>query len=118
MQLPPLHGCTDPDFKLSASVTLPFFIPEGRVGFIVPVEGTTDQFVVGVERKFLIVQWDGKDGSPAKTVRELSEVDRTTKNRINDGKADPRGRLYGGKKTSTFGGSAALHPKTGLTRRL
>ncbi|XP_013189498.1 regucalcin [Amyelois transitella] len=68
----------------------------GRVGFIVPVEGKTDQFVVGVERKFIIIQWDGKNNSQAKVVRELFEVDQQTKNRINDGKADPRGRLFAG----------------------
>ncbi|XP_063826556.1 regucalcin-like [Ostrinia nubilalis] len=70
---------------------------DGRVGFIVPVEGATDQFVVGVERKFLVVQWDGRDGSPAKVIKELGEVDQDVPTtRINDGKADPRGRLYAG----------------------
>ncbi|XP_053604628.1 regucalcin-like isoform X2 [Plodia interpunctella] len=68
----------------------------GRVGFIVPVEGRTDQFVVGVELKFLLVQWDGKNNSEAKLLKELCEVDQQTKNRLNDGKADPRGRLYAG----------------------
>ncbi|KAL0879863.1 hypothetical protein ABMA27_002394 [Loxostege sticticalis] len=70
---------------------------DGRVGFIVPVEGTTDQFVVGVERKFLVVQWDGKDGSKAKVLKELGEVDKDAPTtRINDGKVDPRGRLFAG----------------------
>ncbi|XP_049872786.1 regucalcin-like [Pectinophora gossypiella] len=70
---------------------------DGRVGFIVPVEGTSDQFVVGVERKFLVVQWDGEDGTPARVVRQLADVDpEYPRNRINDGKADPRGRLFAG----------------------
>lgn len=65
-----------------------------------PVEGTADQFVVGLERKFVVVQWDGREGSPAKVVRELGEVDQDVKpaSRLNDGKADPRGRLFGGKQ--------------------
>ncbi|GBP54105.1 Regucalcin [Eumeta japonica] len=70
---------------------------DGRVGFIVPVDGTTDQFVVGVERKFLVIQWDGTDGAPAKTLKVLGEVDKDVPTtRINDGKADPKGRLFGG----------------------
>ncbi|XP_022827790.1 regucalcin-like isoform X2 [Spodoptera litura] len=69
----------------------------GRVGFIVPVEGTSDQFLVGVERKFQVISWDGADGSPATVVKELEEVDRDIPtNRINDGKADPRGRVFAG----------------------
>ncbi|XP_004930719.1 regucalcin [Bombyx mori] len=70
---------------------------DGRVGFILPVEGTTDQFVVGVERKFLFIQWDGEDGSKVAVLKELGEVDKDRpNNRINDGKADPRGRLFAG----------------------
>ncbi|CAH0399647.1 unnamed protein product [Chilo suppressalis] len=69
----------------------------GAVGFIVPVEGTSDQFVVGVERQFQIVQWDGSDGGAARVLRTLGEVDpEAPSNRINDGKADPRGRLFAG----------------------
>lgn len=63
---------------------------------MVPVEGKSDEFVVGVERKFLVVKWDGADGSPATVIKEIGEVDKGTKNRINDGKADPRGRLFAG----------------------
>nr|BAM19641.1 regucalcin [Papilio xuthus] len=70
---------------------------DGRVGFIVPVDGTNDQFVVGVERKFLIIQWDGENNSKVKIVKELGEVDQDVPTtRINDGKADPKGRLYAG----------------------
>ncbi|KAG7298903.1 hypothetical protein JYU34_017360 [Plutella xylostella] len=69
---------------------------EGRVGFIVPVEGSADQFVVGLERRFLVIQWDGKDGSKTKVVKELAEVEHGRNTRINDAKCDPRGRLYGG----------------------
>ncbi|PZC86898.1 regucalcin [Helicoverpa armigera] len=69
----------------------------GRVGFIVPVEGTTDQFLVGVDLKFVIVRWDGADGSPATVVKEIGDVDRDVNtNRINDGKADPKGRVFAG----------------------
>ncbi|XP_039754724.1 regucalcin-like [Pararge aegeria] len=70
----------------------------GRVGFIVPVEGTTDQFVVGLERTFTVVQWDGAEGSAVTVLRELGTVDTDVApvTRINDGKADPRGRIFAG----------------------
>lgn len=71
--------------------------PDGRVGFIVPVEGTSDQFLVGVERKFLVVRWCGQEGAPVSVVKEIGEVDRDVlTTRINDGKADPRGRVFAG----------------------
>jgi gluconolactonase len=64
---------------------------------MVPVEGTTDQFVVGVGLKFQVVRWDGRDGSAPELVRELGSVDQNSpKNRLNDGKADPKGRLFAG----------------------
>ncbi|XP_068633913.1 regucalcin-like [Battus philenor] len=70
---------------------------DGRVGFIIPVDGTTDQFVVGVELKLLVISWDGEEGSEVKVVKELGEVDKDSpKNRFNDGKADPKGRLFAG----------------------
>ncbi|KAL4709756.1 hypothetical protein ACJJTC_005559 [Scirpophaga incertulas] len=68
-----------------------------KVGFIVPVEGTHDQFVLGLGRKFVVVHWDGTEGAPVAVLRELGEVDKEIPtNRINDGKADPRGRLFAG----------------------
>ncbi|XP_072932437.1 regucalcin-like isoform X2 [Epargyreus clarus] len=70
---------------------------DGRVGFIVPVEGAINQFVVGVERRFLVVEWDGQEGSQTRIVKDLGEVDQDVPStRINDGKADPRGRLFAG----------------------
>ncbi|KAJ8716409.1 hypothetical protein PYW07_003036 [Mythimna separata] len=70
---------------------------EGRVGLMVPVEGTCDQFLLGVERQFQVVRWDGQEGSRASVLRVLGEVDQdepTT--RFNDGKADPWGRVFAG----------------------
>ncbi|OWR53293.1 regucalcin-like [Danaus plexippus] len=71
---------------------------DGRPGFIVPVEGETDQYIIGLELSFVIIQWDGEEGSPAKVLRTLADVDQdvSPKPRINDGKADPRGRIFAG----------------------
>lgn len=74
-----------------------FNISDGRVAFIIPVDGATNQYLVGIEHKFLVIQWDGEEGSKVKILKELGEVDQhdpTTK--INDGKADPKGRVYTG----------------------
>lgn len=63
------------------------------------MESKSNEFVVGAGRKFLVVKWDGADGSPAIVVKEIGEVEKGTTNRFNDGKADPRGRLFSGKIT-------------------
>ncbi|XP_068157838.1 uncharacterized protein [Drosophila tropicalis] len=64
--------------------------------FIIPIEGNTQEFAVGCDRRVSIVSWDGV--SPvAKVVRTLFEVQADLKdNRLNDAKVDPRGRLFGG----------------------
>ncbi|XP_013139357.1 PREDICTED: regucalcin-like [Papilio polytes] len=69
----------------------------GRVSFIISVEGESNHFVVGVERKLLIIKWDGEEGSEIEIVKELVEVDsESPTNRFNDAKVDPKGRLFAG----------------------
>ncbi|CAH4037887.1 regucalcin-like [Pieris brassicae] len=71
-------------------------IDGGRVGFVVPVEGSKTQFIVGVEKTFKIIEWDGK-ADVTKDVKVLGSVDQDVDaTRINDGKADPRGRIFAG----------------------
>mgnify|MGYP003449490124 CR=1 FL=1 len=66
------------------------------VSFIIPVDKTSDQFLVGVGKKFVIIQWDGKS-SEAKPVNVVGEVESDMlENRFNDAKCDPSGRFYGG----------------------
>ncbi|CAF4849305.1 unnamed protein product [Pieris macdunnoughi] len=65
-------------------------------GFIIPVEGTRDEFVVGLKRDVVVIQWDGEDGT-ARVLKTVAEIDQhSPDNRINDAKADPRGRLFVG----------------------
>lgn len=68
------------------------------VSFIIPVEGTTDEFAVGINRRIGVVRWDGK--SPKATLLRIAlEVEpeaRYKTNRFNDAKADPHGRFFGG----------------------
>ncbi|XP_022217077.1 regucalcin isoform X1 [Drosophila obscura] len=69
---------------------------ESFAAFVLPIEGKPQEFAVGCARRVVIVKWDGV--SPvAKVVRTLFEVQpELEKNRLNDAKADPRGRFFGG----------------------
>ncbi|XP_061713954.1 regucalcin-like [Cydia pomonella] len=65
-------------------------------GFVIPIEGKPNHFVVGLKRRIVEVEWDGKDGG-ARELRTVAEVDQDNpNNRFNDAKADPRGRLFAG----------------------
>nr|XP_021185516.2 regucalcin isoform X1 [Helicoverpa armigera] len=69
---------------------------DGMPTFIIPVEGKKHHFVVGLNRQVVEIQWDGQDHT-AKVVKTIVEVDQDNpKNRFNDAKADPRGRLFAG----------------------
>lgn len=66
------------------------------ISFIIPVERTNDQFVVGSGKKVVLIQWDGKSGQ-ANAVKIVGEVEpNLPENRFNDAKCDPFGRFYGG----------------------
>ncbi|XP_048256075.1 regucalcin-like [Haliotis rufescens] len=61
----------------------------GTVGFVVP--RSKGGLVVGLDLTFSAVDWN------TKTVTKLAEVDPgKSNNRMNDGKCDPKGRLWGG----------------------
>ncbi|XP_036331450.1 regucalcin-like [Rhagoletis pomonella] len=71
---------------------------EKFASFIIPVEGESGKFVVGCDRRIAIVAWDGVSAI-AKVERVVNEVQPGKEfvlNRLNDGKADPRGRLVAG----------------------
>lgn len=66
--------------------------------FILPIKCSNDQFLVGINRQAVIIQWDGR--SPKATpIGTLFEVDTGTSNRFNDCKTDAHGRFYGGTKS-------------------
>ncbi|XP_017463957.1 PREDICTED: regucalcin-like [Rhagoletis zephyria] len=71
---------------------------ENLASFIIPVDGESGKFAVGCGRRVAVVAWDGVSPS-AKVERIAYSVqpgDEFSSNRINDGKADPRGRLFAG----------------------
>lgn len=66
------------------------------ISFIIPVDNTQDQFIVGSGKKIVLIQWDGKNGQ-AKALKTVDEVEPDLpENRFNDAKCDPIGRFYGG----------------------
>lgn len=70
---------------------------DGRIGFIIPVKGTSDLFVVAKERDLLLITWDGKgEPSSKKLLAEVDTDDAVKVNRFNDGKCDPKGHLWAG----------------------
>lgn len=60
------------------------------------MEGQTNAFLVGCDRKVNIVEWNGVSET-CKVKRTLSEVESNlSENRFNDAKCDPSGRFFGG----------------------
>lgn len=76
---------------------------ESYASFIIPIDGATDLFAVSIANRVGVIQWNGK--SPvAKVLRIAFEVNQTDElKNINDGKADPIGRLFCG--TIPIGGT-------------
>ncbi|XP_059613722.1 regucalcin isoform X2 [Phlebotomus argentipes] len=72
---------------------------EPVISFIIPVEGNDAEFAIGIGRRVGIVTWDGKSATSKVTrlVGQVEQDDHKYKtNRFNDGKADPKGRLFAG----------------------
>lgn len=63
---------------------------------VILVQGNPNHYVVGSGNKLLLVNWDGRSekGTLVKTVYDLGESEKHT--RFNEGKVDPKGRLYAG----------------------
>lgn len=66
------------------------------VTLVIPIENTTDSFVVGLGPSIAIVEWDGLSNKTSKP-KYVKLIDPSPGNRLNDGKADSTGRLWVGK---------------------
>ncbi|CAG9802260.1 unnamed protein product [Chironomus riparius] len=67
-----------------------------QLGFITPIEGKTDEFVVGAGHDLTVIRWNG-ESEEATVLKVLVTVDsQFPTNRINDAKCDPKGRLFFG----------------------
>jgi gluconolactonase len=65
---------------------------ENYISFIFPVDGTTNQYIIGAGKRLLLITWDGTT-TMAQITRILAELP-TDGVRFNDAKTDSRGRLY------------------------
>lgn len=65
---------------------------EMTISFIVPVDGTTNQFIIGAGKRLLLITWDGVH-TTAQIVRILTELPFDGV-RFNDATTDSHGRLY------------------------
>lgn len=84
------------DFKTKEIYKATIKDDDSPLGFISPVEGKSDEFIVGAKRQILLIRWDGKSGQ-ASMIKVLQEVDQANPtNRINDGKVDPYGKIFFG----------------------
>lgn len=71
---------------------------KSSVSFIIPIKGCKDQFAVGLKRGVKVISWDGKSNT-SKVIRTVFDTGRCNTcptNQMNDAKADPKGRFYGG----------------------
>lgn len=71
---------------------------EGKVSVIIPVEGQPNRFLITMDCKVGIIEWDGKSPE-AKFIKMLTAVEQTPEfktHRINDAKVDPFGRFFFG----------------------
>ncbi|XP_066994233.2 regucalcin [Anabrus simplex] len=73
-------------------------IEGGPVSIVIPVQGQKNKYVITIGRDIAIMTWDGVSSSPShvERVATVDEVDGKRENRLNDGKADPTGRLWAG----------------------
>lgn len=92
-----IEGCGvykyDPATKGLTSLTF-----QEPVSIVIPIAGQKDRFIITLGRSVAILTWDGVSKS-AEKVEVLVSVDQEQgkeTNRINDGKADPSGRLWAG----------------------
>jgi len=88
---------------------------ETFVGFITPIELQPNRFAVGLMRRVAVLEWDGRSEN-CKVLNTLFEVDKETgleENRINDAKADPQGRFFGGSMTAHLPSDIFAMKRTG-----
>lgn len=71
---------------------------EPVVSFIIPVEGTSDEFVVGIGARVGVIHWDGimPEAHLIRVLIDGSYYPEYSHIRFNDAKADPYGRLFAG----------------------
>ncbi|XP_017787454.1 PREDICTED: regucalcin-like isoform X2 [Habropoda laboriosa] len=88
------------------------FIENGPVGFVIPVEGSTDKLVAGSGIDFVLFSWNGEKDLVKCMPQTLVTADSNrAETRWNDAKADSSGRLWCG--TMGFEKDGVFPPNVG-----
>ncbi|XP_075228141.1 uncharacterized protein LOC142328320 [Lycorma delicatula] len=66
------------------------------VSLIIPVEAQKDKFLISIKNDLAVIEWDGKSCTTTKPEIIASIEPKDNTNRLNDGKADAKGRLWAG----------------------
>ena len=61
------------------------------------MESKENDYIIGVERNLYHLNWDGVSNSKSTLKKIVTVEEAYPKNRFNDGKCDPQGRLWAGK---------------------
>lgn len=81
-----------------------------EVGFVIPLEGSENEFIIGAAKKLAVLTWNGTSADSTH-LQILEEVETDLPgNRFNDAKADASGRVRAGE---TF----LFLPATGFEHR-
>ncbi|XP_070506113.1 regucalcin-like isoform X2 [Chironomus tepperi] len=67
-----------------------------QLGFITPIAGKTDEFVVGAGHDLTVIKWNGESEEATVQTVLVTVQSELPINRINDAKCDPHGRLFFG----------------------
>ncbi|XP_018373078.1 PREDICTED: regucalcin-like [Trachymyrmex cornetzi] len=107
---------------LATGVVNSAYVEHGSVGVIIPVAGTTDQFVVGAGKDVVLVTWDGNSNKSNVPVEVLFSLDSQVSTRTYDGKVDPTGKLWIGTMSDKVAmddmNKMAVIPKQGSLYRI
>jgi len=64
---------------------------------VVPIKGQPNKYIIAVERNLMILEWDGRSSEATSLViHKPLDSEGSARSRSNDGKCDPRGRLWTG----------------------
>lgn len=72
--------------------TAEFHLP----GYIIPIEGRKDKFLVGIYHDHKVIKWDGKSPTAKVLCTQISTDSDLRPNRVHDTHADPAGNMYTG----------------------
>lgn len=69
---------------------------EGRVGFMIPIEGRCDKFLVSLKLKLIVVKWDGKSPTAKIYCTQMENDKDVPPNFFHNGFVDSHNRLFMG----------------------